>query len=395
MTHRYDAPEPGQELRAISVFDTTLRDGEQAPGNAMTAEQKTAVGRQLEKLGVDVLEVGCPASSEEDFRAARMLAQATSNATLATFCRANHRDIDIALDAIGSDRHQVQLLATASDIHLIHKRGISRTEAVRELVGAVKYATQSGVTNVSAGLEDASRSDSEFLRTLAEEGVAAGATTIVIGDTTGCCTPREIARIVADVRGWIPDYVTLAIHCHDDMGLALANALAGVQAGADQVQTTLAGIGERSGNTALEELAAVLHYKAREFGATTRIWTPGIYEAFLVLKDAINLRDLRNKAIVGNNAFGTAAGIHQAGILQNPRTYEYLEPEQFGRERSMFVGRHSGRSIIRYLLKELSLSASDDIVEQLYRGLVAKRTGPGIETLDETRHRIVEHVGHM
>ena len=376
--------------RKISIFDTTLRDGEQAPGNVMTAEHKLDLGLRLEALGADVIEAGCPASSSEDFKAAQLLASALSTATVATFCRAVPADVEIAVDAVGVERHQVQVLATASEMHLEHKRGISQADAVNELVGAVKVAASLGVTNISLGLEDASRGTPGLLRALIESGIDAGATTVAVGDTTGCLMPAQFADLIAEIRGWIPRETILSVHCHDDMGLALANALGGIEAGADEVQATLAGIGERSGNTALEELVAVLHYHGASMGVRTDVKPELLYESFQALQKIIGLGGLRNKAIVGENSFATQAGIHQAGILRKPETYEYIEPERFGRERALLVGRQSGRSIIQHLLADLGVAADAPLVAALYDELIADRATTDGETLEATRVKIVD-----
>jgi 2-isopropylmalate synthase len=378
-----DAP-----TREISIFDTTLRDGEQAPRNAMTAEHKLDLALRLEALGVDVIEVGFPASSPSDFKAAELVAQSVREATIATLSRTTRADIELAVQAVGVDRHQVQLLATASDLHLEHKRGITRDEAVREVRDAVTFAGSLGVTNISVGLEDASRGASDLLRALVETGLEAGANSFAIGDTSGCMVPDEYGELIAALRQWMPPETTLATHCHDDMGLSLANALAGVRAGADQVQTTLAGVGERAGNTALEELAAILAYKGTRLGATTRIRTEAIYETYLVLKSAMRLEDVRNKAIVGSNAFSTAAGIHQAGVLQKPETYEYLRPDDFGRERSILISRHSGRAVLRYLIEKQGGELEPEAIGRLYDDLIGCRAEAEVETLGELGTRV-------
>lgn len=381
----------GTPAREISIFDTTLRDGEQAPGNGLTPEQKLDMALRLEALGVDVIEVGFPASSHSDLRAARMVAEVLHKATVATFSRSTRTDIDVAVDAVGVDRHQVQLLVTGSDLHLVHKRGIGRSDAIREVSDAVRHAASLGVTDISVGLEDASRGAPDLLRALIETGLEAGATTVALGDTSGCMLPHEFGALIAAARGWIPAGTILSTHCHDDMGLALANALAGIGAGADQVQVTLGGVGERSGNTALEELAAVLSYKGNELGAVTRLDTKSIYEAYLALKGSMRFADSRNKAIVGSNAFATSAGIHQDGLLQKPETYEFLKPDDFGRERTILVSRHSGRAILRYLLQEQGMAdPSPSLVARLYDELIGNRTDAGVDSLDTLSTRVAE-----
>jgi 2-isopropylmalate synthase len=383
----------GDTIRPISIFDTTLRDGEQAPGNAMRPEQKLEVALSLEALGVNVIETGFPASSPSDFLATRLISQQLHSTRFASFCRAVRADVDSAVDAGGTDRHQIQVLATGSDLHLAHKRGIDRAAAVAEIADTIVYARSLGITDVSLGIEDASRGEPELLRALVEGGLAAGATTVALGDTSGCLLPNEFADLVAMVRAWTPSSVTLSTHCHDDFGLAVANALAGVSAGADEVQVTLAGIGERAGNTALEEFAATVLYKGDGLGISTSIRTEDLYDAYHLLATTINLEPQRTKAIFGDNAFATQAGIHQAGMLRNPETYEYLEPARFGRRRSMLVGRHSGRAVLRYLLEQLHVKPEDNILDMLYERYIASRPDGSCDELDDLRYRLAEEFG--
>jgi 2-isopropylmalate synthase len=381
----------GTETRRISIFDTTLRDGEQAPGNGMTPEQKLQVGLQLEALGVDLIEVGFPAASPADFKAAQLLSENLRTARFTTFCRAVRRDIEQALLAGGTANHQVQILATGSDFHLTHKRGITRADAVREVRDSTAFAAASGIADISVGIEDASRGEPELLRALTDAAHEAGATTIVICDTSGCLTPGEFGDLVALMRPWIPANHKLSIHCHDDMGLGVANALAGITAGADEVQVTLAGIGERAGNTALEELAATLLYRGDRIGAHTAIRTERLFEAFQVLSDAIDLHVPSNKALFGANAFATQAGIHQAGMLRNPETYEYIDPKRFGRERAILVGRHSGSAVVRHLLDQLGIPAERELVTDLYNEFIANHSNRQCDTLAGLRERLKDH----
>ncbi|WP_107656417.1 LeuA family protein [Nocardia suismassiliense] len=361
-------------MKRISIFDSTLRDGEQAPGNAMTPEQKLEVALAIEALGVDVIEVGFPSSSPSDFEATKLLSQELTSARIATLNRATRADVELAIQAGGTARHHLQIMATGSEIHLEHKRGIDRAEAVREVVDTMRYAGSLGTENLTLGIEDASRGSDELLRALVEESLAAGADVIAVADTTGCMTPSEYGALIGRIRSWSGPDVVIATHCHEDLGLSLANALAGIAAGADEVQATLAGIGERAGNTALEELIAVLTYKSAEVGATTTARTEGLYRAFQVLHKAIGLTAPRNKAIFGLNAFATQAGIHQAGMLRDPITYQYIDPTRFGRQRSMLVGRHSGHAVLRYVYENMGLPVDEAAVDDIYREFVANRT---------------------
>jgi 2-isopropylmalate synthase len=359
--------------RRISIFDTTLRDGEQAPGNAMRPEQKLEIALALEAIGVDVIETGFPSSSPSDFQATRLIAESVSSARIATLNRAVREDVRLAIEAGGPERHHMQIMATGSETHLEHKRGITAAEAVREVVDTVSYAKSLGAQHVTLGIEDASRGSDRLLRELVVESVAAGADTITVADTTGCMVPAQFGGLIGRIRSWAPD-VTVATHCHDDLGLSLANALAGIEAGADEVQTCLAGIGERSGNTPLEELIAVLTYRGDVLGATTTARTAGLHRAFELLCSTIGLTAPRNKAIFGVNAFATQAGIHQAGMLRAPITYEFVEPARFGRERTILVGRHSGRAVLRYVFDDLGLPVDERLVDAIYEENVANRT---------------------
>jgi 2-isopropylmalate synthase len=376
-------------LRRISVFDATLRDGEQAPGNAMSPEQKLTLALAAEAYGADTIEAGFPGSSPADFTATRLIADALTTAKFATFNRAFREDVRLSMEAGGvRDNHQVQICGTGSDLHLEHKRGITREEAVRETGDAIRYAASLGATDISFGVEDASRGEKDLIEALVTEAVDAGATTVILADTTGCATPQEFGDLCAAVRSWIPSDTVLATHCHDDFGLSLANALAGIQAGANEVQATLGGIGERAGNTPLEELAAVLAFKSEQIGATTSIRLEKLFDAYQTLAATIGLHPLRNKAVIGVNSFATEAGIHQDGILKNPATYEFMNPAVFGRKRSLLVGRHSGRAILRYLLDQLSVPAEDGLVNELYTELVANRPGGECDDLDVLRERL-------
>ncbi|MFC0007495.1 LeuA family protein [Micromonospora siamensis] len=378
------------ERRLIKIFDTTLRDGEQAPGNAMSPHQKLEIALVLEELGVNVIETGFPSSSMNDQRATAMIAKALTTAEFSTLNRATRSDISIAAEAGGTDRHHLQVMVTGSDIHLEHKRGISRGESLAEVRDSLRFARTLGFTKISLGIEDATRGSGDLLQPLIETGLEEGATTVVLADTTGCMVPSEFGALIGRARRWVPEGIGLSTHCHDDMGLSLANALAGIAAGADEVQVTLAGIGERAGNTALEELAAVLLYKGDEIRATSTLRTEGLYEAYKLLSRVIGLQPSRNKALFGENAFATLAGIHQAGMLRTPVNYEYVEPHRFGRQREMLVGRHSGHNVVRYAFEQLGLPVDESDVRRIYADQIADRTGGQTLTLDGLKALILQ-----
>lgn len=371
--------------RRISLFDTTLRDGEQAPGNAMRPEQKLEVALAIEALGVDVIETGFPSSSPSDFEATRLIAEKVTSSRLATLNRAVREDVRMAVDAAGTENHHIQIMATGSETHLKYKRGVTQAEAQHEVIDAISYAKSLGARHVTLGIEDASRGSDGLLEPLIKESVEAGADVVAVADTTGCLTPGEYGALIGRIRSWTPPDVLVSTHCHEDMGLSLANALAGIAAGADEVQATLAGIGERAGNTSLEELITVLTYKSDVIGATTTARPEGLYEAFLTLSEAIGLSAPRNKAVFGVNAFATQAGIHQAGMLRAPVTYEYVEPARFGRERSMLVGRHSGRAVVRHVFETMDLPIDEELVGRLYEEHVAHRSNGECIDLDGLR----------
>ncbi|MFI9386732.1 LeuA family protein [Kutzneria sp. NPDC052558] len=374
--------------RRVSIFDTTLRDGEQAPRNAMTPGDKLRLALRLEALGVDVVESGFPASSPAEAEATRLISEHLSTARFATFCRAVRADVEAAVNAGGTRNHQVQILATSSDLHLDRKRRISRDESVREIAQTVAAARDLGVQDVSVALEDASRGADDLLRAQVDVALEQGANCIVVPDTSGCMSPAEYGSLLARVRAWTPSSVTLLTHCHDDFGLAQANTLAGLQAGADGAQVTLGGIGERAGNAAMEELVALLAYKSDQLGLRTDVDTAGMYEVYTMLLDVIGLEQPRNKPIFGAYAFGSAAGIHQQGILRDPATYEYVEPARFGRERSIVIARHSGRSVLRHLLDELGARLTDERIDDLYRRHITERPGGDCEDISELRERL-------
>jgi 2-isopropylmalate synthase len=370
--------------RRISFFDATLRDGEQAPGNAMTPEEKVVLALQAEEYGADIVEAGFPGSSPADFTATQLIADALTTARFATFNRTNLQDVELSMKAGGArPNHQVQICGTGSELHLEHKRGITKREAVDEVGESIGLATSLGATDISFGVEDASRGSHDLIHALVDAALEAGAKTIILADTTGYALPQEFGGLCAAVRSWIPDDVILSTHCHDDLGFSLANAIAGIEAGANEVQCTLAGIGERAGNTPLEELAAVLRFKSDELGVYTKIKTELLYSAFQRLAGTISLDQPRNKPIFGVNAFAT-----QAGILRNPATYEYIDPASFGRKRSLLVGRHSGRAILRYLLGQMRIDADESTVDDLYEEFVANRPNSDCDELDELAERI-------
>ncbi|UOF90072.1 hypothetical protein LSG31_19740 [Fodinisporobacter ferrooxydans] len=357
--------------RLISFLDTTLRDGEQAPGNAMTPEQKLKLALMLEDAGVDTIETGFPASSHVDFLATQMISSRLKKASFATFSRTQVKDVKIALDAGGhSDRHLVMLVATGSDLHLKNKRHITREEGLAEITEAVTYAKEQGLTNIAVGIEDASRAQYDYIEAITRISIQAGANQIILADTTGYATPTSFGNLIRYVREIVGPNIKVSTHCHNDLGLGVANALEGIKAGADEIQATIGGIGERAGNTSLEQVAAFLYYKGDEYELGTTIQLDKLYKIYLTLRDLIKLEECRMQPLFGKYVFSTAAGIHQQGILNDPDTYEYVKPMDIGRERQLLVTRHSGRTIIRHLLQELGVSPSDKEINHLYEKFI-------------------------
>ncbi|MEU4776735.1 pyruvate carboxyltransferase [Micromonospora sp. NPDC023633] len=385
----------GRTPRRISIFDTTLRDGEQAPRNAMSPQTKLDLALRIEALGVDAVEAGFPASSAKDVEATRLISAALTTARVATLCRAARGDVETAVEAAGTRNHQLQVIATASEIHLEHKRGITRDTALRELHDAISLASSLGVPFITLAMEDSSRGSIDLLRATVETALEAGATQIGVGDTMGCSTPGEFGELVATVREWTPASASLTVHCHNDFGLALANTMAAIEAGADEVQVTLGGVGERAGNTALEEVVGLLAYKSDVYGATTDVKTEGMYEVYSAIRAAIGLEEPRNKALFGTYAFATVAGMHQQGMLQNPLTYEYVEPGRFGRESQLLVARHSGRAVLRHVAAQAQLDLSEDTVDRLYEKLVNGRADGDCVQLSVLREEIVAEMASV
>jgi len=360
------------ELRKLSIFDTTLRDGEQAPGNAMTVDQKLLMATELEELGVNLIEAGFPAASKEDFEAVRAVSKALKRAKVCAFARATREDIDAVCAALrDGPPFQIEILSAVSDIHLQHKRCISREEALAEAKKAVEYAVALGLEDVSVAPEDATRADPDFLRRMVDTVVEAGATTIGVPDTVGAFLPHQFRQIILDVRSWVGEEIRISVHAHNDLGLAVAGTLAGIEAGADECQVTLCGIGERAGNAALEEVIAALVSHEEWYRRSTSIRTERISSSCQKLIGVLGLATAKAKPIIGANAFATAAGIHQSGILREPRTYEFLDPAMFGRKREILLSRHSGRAALRKRLEVLGFNLTELQVLRVYDALNA------------------------
>ena len=347
----------------VIIFDTTLRDGEQSPGASMNAAEKLRLAGQLEKLGIDVIEAGFPAASEGDFEAVSQIAGRMKRTEVAGLARANRSDIDRAWQAVRhAARPRLHTFIATSDIHLQYKLKMGRDEVVQAAVAAVRHA-KSLTDNVEFSAEDGSRSDRDFLCRVFEAAIASGATTVNLPDTVGYALPDEFAGLVRYIRQHTPNIhqAVLSVHCHNDLGLATANTLAAIHAGARQAEVTINGIGERAGNTSLEEVVMALHTRAERMQIGTHVRTEFIYPTSRLVSMITGIMVQPNKAIVGANAFAHEAGIHQDGVLKNPMTYEIMKPESIGLSASSLVlGKHSGRHALRTQLKELGYDLSDE-----------------------------------
>ena len=354
----------------VIIFDTTLRDGEQSPGASMNAGEKMRIAIQLEKLGVDVLEAGFPAASEGDFEAVSGIAGRLKNTEVAALARTSKKDIDHAWGAIrNAAKPRIHTFIATSDIHMDYKLRMTRDEVVKKAIEAVKYA-RSFTDSIEFSAEDASRSDPDFLCRVFEAVIEAGATTINIPDTVGYAIPQEFADLVKYVMAHTPNIhkAIVSIHCHNDLGLATANTLAAICAGARQAEVTINGIGERAGNTSLEEMVMALHTRPNYIPISTNINTEQIYPTSRLVSMITGIIVQPNKAIVGANAFAHEAGIHQDGMLKNPMTYEIMKPETIGLSASKLVlGKHSGRHALRSHLKELGYDLSDEELQLVFK----------------------------
>jgi len=355
--------------RKIAIFDTTLRDGEQSPGASLNVGEKLEIAHQLARLNVDVIEAGFPASSPGDFAAVKTISAEIKDRVICGLTRAVEKDIDAAAEALrGAERPRIHTGLGVSDVHLQYKLKRTRDEALKMGVTAVRYARKF-VPEVEYFLEDAGRADPDYLYRVVEGVIKAGATIINLPDTTGYTDPEELGALIRGVREHVPnsDQAVLSVHCHNDLGMATANALAGVRSGAGQIECTINGIGERAGNTSLEEVVMALTVRRRLFGVTTGIKTKEIYKTSRLVADLTGIPVQPNKAIVGTNAFAHSSGIHQDGVLKERTTYEIIDPRSVGIPESRIVlTARSGRHGLRHRLAQSGYKVTGDQFEQLY-----------------------------
>ncbi|MCE5203311.1 MAG: 2-isopropylmalate synthase [Coriobacteriales bacterium] len=389
----------------VRIFDTTLRDGEQSPGASMNTDEKLEIARQLVRLGVDVIEAGFPVSSPGDFESVRRIGAEVGDAVVVcALTRAVPRDIEVAADALTTAaRPRIHTGLGASESHLRDKLRITRDEAVERAVAAVRLA-RTFVEDVEFYAEDAARAEPEFLYRLVEATIKAGATVVNIPDTTGYTYPEVFGALIAGLRenvNGIED-VTISVHCHDDLGMATANALAGVKAGARQVECTINGIGERAGNTALEEVVMALKLRPDLFGVETGIATREIMRTSRLVSSITGFRVPPNKAIVGANAFAHSSGIHQDGVLKERSTYEIIDPADVGVGGSSIVlTARSGRHALRHRLGELGYQLTDEDFERVHEAFLALADkkkevyDEDLEALVGEKGRTVDEVYHL
>ncbi|HEV2101957.1 MAG TPA: 2-isopropylmalate synthase [Candidatus Acidoferrum sp.] len=358
----------------VRIFDTTLRDGEQSPGFSMNTEEKIRMARQLAALGVDIIEAGFPIASRGDLEAVQAVAKEVRDVPIAALARARKDDILAAVEALKPAKSpRMHVFLATSDLHLQAKLHLTREQAL-EAIGSMIKLARNYVGEIEFSAEDAGRTEIDFLCKACQIAVEAGATVLNLPDTVGYAVPEEYGAMFLKVREHLgdPEHITLSAHCHDDLGLAVANSLAAVRAGVRQIECTVNGIGERAGNAALEEIAVALAVRKDSFGVATKLNLKELYKSSRLLSEITGAVIAPNKAVVGANAFAHEAGIHQDGIIKNPLTYEIISPEAVGvPSRSLVLGKHSGRNALRQSLKELGYEASDTELAECYRRVTA------------------------
>ncbi len=355
----------------VQIFDTTLRDGEQSPGCSMNLKEKVRLARKLEALGVDIIEAGFPIASEGDFTAVQAVAAQCRNVKVAALCRTSEQDVVRAAQALAKAMHpRIHTFVATSDIHLEHKLRKSRSAVIEMTRAAVRLA-RSFAEEVEFSAEDATRSDIDYLCDVFAAAVDAGASVLNVPDTVGYTTPVEFAQLIRTVRERVvrDQDVTISVHCHNDLGLAVANSLTAIEAGARQVECTINGIGERAGNASLEEIVMALHVRADRLPFATGIDTRELYPTSQLLSSIVGFDVQPNKAIVGRNAFAHEAGIHQHGVINNPLCYEIMTPESVGvSANSLVLGKHSGRHALSLRYVELGYRLTQRELDAAYEG---------------------------
>jgi len=357
----------------VYIFDTTLRDGEQSPGCSMTVPEKLRVGAKLVDLGVDILEAGFPIASHGDFEAVQAVSKEFPWVQVAALARCTKLDIERAAEALQhAKRPRIHTFMATSDIHLKYKFKKSREQVLEDIVNSIRLARQL-CDDVEFSAEDASRTDADYLELVSREAVAAGARTINLPDTVGYSVPAEYGALIGRIVKALGDTAIVSVHCHDDLGLAVANSLAAVEAGARQIECTINGIGERAGNCSLEEIVMIFKTRPDKIPYTTGIRTEHLYSASQTLTSCITFGPQPNKAIVGENAFAHEAGIHQDGYLKEKSTYEIIDPKSVGvPEGRLVLGKHSGRHALKQRCADLGYAElSKEELDHVYQGFTA------------------------
>jgi 2-isopropylmalate synthase len=384
-------------MRRIKIFDTTLRDGEQSPGCSMNLSEKIEMARQLDALGVDVIEAGFAIASPMDLKSVQAIAAAVNDCTVASLARCTKGDIDAAWEAVQNAKHpRIHVFLATSDIHMEYKLRMTREQVLDRISKMVAYA-KAKCPDIEFSAEDASRSDRAFLAQCYTNAVAAGATTLNVPDTVGYSTPQEMRDLIAYLRAHVAgiDQVDISVHCHDDLGMAVANSLACVEAGAAQVECTVNGIGERAGNASLEEIVMAIRTRADFYDAETGINTRQIYKSSKLLSNITGVPIPPSKAIVGANAFAHESGIHQHGVIANAQTYEIMNSADVGvPKHTMVLGKHSGKHALREKLESMGYELTEeelDTVFTRFKDLADKKkhiTTSDLEALVLHRHRV-------
>jgi 2-isopropylmalate synthase len=355
-------------VRRIKIFDTTLRDGEQSPGIALQPHQKAEIARSLESLGVDVIEAGFAASSPGDHAGVAAVASAVSAATVASLCRTTPADIDAGADALtGARRSRLHIFIATSPLHMARKLGLEPDQVLERIEWAISYARERA-DEVEFSAEDATRSEPEFLAEACRTAIAAGADVVNLPDTVGYALPDELTRLLDEVRTLCPelDRVELSVHCHDDLGLAVANSLAGLAAGATQVECTMNGLGERAGNAALEEIVVALRVRDESFATECNIDMRHLHRTSRLVSALTGYVVQPNKAVVGANAFAHEAGIHQDGVLKDASTYQIIDPAELGLTMTLPLGKHSGRHAFARACTDAGLKLDREQVDSAF-----------------------------
>jgi 2-isopropylmalate synthase len=371
--------------RRIRVFDTTLRDGEQSPGIALQPDEKVEIALQLERLRVDVVEAGFAGASPGDFEGVRAVSGALASPTVASLARTRFEDIDAAAEALaGARRSRIHIFIATSALHMERKLGLEPQQVVEQARDAVAYAA-SLADEVEFSCEDATRSDPAFVARVCRVAIRSGATTINLPDTVGYALPFEYATFLSNVRREVPELreVALSVHCHNDLGLAVANTLAGVHVGAEQVECTVNGIGERAGNAALEEVVMALNVRNDHFAAATAVDTTEITRASQLVSQLTGYPVQPNKAVVGANAFAHEAGIHQDGMLKDERTYQIMDPTRLGARTTLPLGKHSGRHAFARACAEHGVDLAGEELTAAFRRFKERADAGGVVALED------------